>query len=97
MREKVEIDDNNNLHCPRCGGEFMHQKKYHFDMRKEDQASIAFTCEEDGGLKAEHKHNGIAGRRQSMEITFRCETCGKDSKLLIMQHKGSTIIEFEEL
>lgn len=48
----------------------------------------------------EHDSELFAGRRNDLVITFLCEYCGetpthvRTSRLLIVQHKGRTLVEW---
>ncbi len=87
------------LHCPRCGGDYMHHGAVTVHERdREDSAGIRTTVR---GVHVETMAipaDLIPGRRNSLSIAFWCEGCPEglgDRNLVIVQHKGQTIVSWE--
>jgi hypothetical protein len=86
--------DNRGLLCPRCGGNYLHQKQVTVFDREEDAETTSVTTVA-GGLAATHllpseQIANPSGRRHGLAIAFECEGCGDGIELTIAQHKGVT-------
>ena len=91
------------LICPICDGEYLHQQAvgvYHnpFDSRRED--SQGFLVTPDGECMVHTRlHAGVlnpSDRRDGMRISFWCESSCKVPDLLMLQHKGTTYMRWED-
>jgi hypothetical protein len=91
---KSGCDTASDLHCPRCGGEYLHQRKVMvFDRGEDDELTAVTTVQ--GGLSATHllpsaEADNPSSRRQGLAISFECEYCHGEIELTIAQHKGLT-------
>lgn len=88
------------LLCPLCGGNCLHHERVEIWNRWEEDAEICLHIVADDNLADRYVINeSIEGnpsdRRDGMAISFWCERCNKHSTLLIAQHKGQTIIDWE--
>jgi hypothetical protein len=97
---QVEISDDGNseLTCPDCGFNNLHQTVVKVFNRSEDQDGVLTTVEVDGSASVKPvKAQDIPGRRDALNIEFWCEHCTTSAPpkvLRIMQHKGSTLVEW---
>ena len=86
--------DNDELECPRCGGIYLPQESVAAIFRDREDGPGTLAESRKGEVTVRRLSDSeIPGRRDSIVITFSCETCGEGapaSALQIMQHKGST-------
>lgn len=92
---KVERDT---LLCPVCEEEWLHQRAARVVFRdgEDGPGSLAISTRE--GINISRVSDSeIPGRRDAIEIDFSCEICEDESvkTLLIMQHKGQTVIDWK--
>ena len=79
--------------CPRCNGEYVcHDDIDIFSREKEDGPVKSVRIQTGGGFL------NLAGatpsdRREAVRIWFKCEGCTNVFTLLIIQHKGQTLID----
>jgi hypothetical protein len=95
------------LICPRCNEGRLHQVQTTVVSREgEDQkgASVtiqsgAYLCGRDSGPLMDVgtvTPDECLGRRDSLQVTFFCEECGRDDlELRFVQHKGHTLVEWK--
>lgn len=84
------------LVCPACGGDYLHQEKVEVGFRRvEDEtlSSVAITSRLGTSLHG----LTVPGRRDAIRIYFDCENCARSLRMLIKQHKGQTLIEWEPI
>jgi hypothetical protein len=100
---KIELssygNDKANLHCPRCGGNNLHQLEVTVFHREEDAESIVRIKVKGASTSTEVVPDSGSGnpssRRDGLAIEFSCEHCSEDDpsdiiELTVAQHKGST-------
>ncbi len=94
----VDINEENEIICPVCRGNYMHHSSVNVIIRdSEDGPGTAALSNNDGVSVKRVESNDIVGRRDVIEIELWCETCGENSpskKLVINQHKGNTQIKW---
>ena len=84
------------LYCPNCGDEYLHHGVIEVLSRaKEDGDGVRTVVAQDGstafdGLPANSPL--WSGRRDEIRFEVGCECCGGRSEVLIMQHKGRTLL-----
>ena len=86
------------LRCPRCGDEHLHHgNPIVFNRVAEDQGGVVVQVQEDGARAKEASESDFPyGRRGAIEIPFECEACGPGLRLLIVQHKGHTLLSWKD-
>jgi len=91
------------LMCPICGHDKLHQREVEVYQRtKEDsEAGGAWGHVNAGQSVVLPMARNPSWRRDGIRIGFECESCDLDARvskfaLLIYQHKGETIFEWEE-
>jgi hypothetical protein len=91
------------LKCPGCGGLNLHHTEVTvFARQREDGNALRvdvlcgreFSDVGDGGTALTTFVNDAPGRRDSLEIHFRCEGCEEEPVLCIVQHKGWTMLSW---
>ena len=84
------------LQCPECSEGNLHQSSVIVLVRPngEDREALAVYVDGECGSTHSAPHEGDA-RRQSIRIHFDCEMCGHVGQLRIIQHKGSTYMEWD--
>ena len=104
--KKVEYSDEydtNNIKCPSCGGDYLHQVGVELVIRDEEDGPASLVEATKDGVSVKRmtaKEAYIeAGRRDLFKIIFNCEECsfgpgGNSYGLWIKQHKGITIMEW---
>ena len=92
----IEIESETCLKCPKCGDHFLHHGDVDVHSRKkEDEDGYICKARYSGVEVLPLKAKDFLGRRNSLLIGFRCETCGPiDYSLLLMQNKGITVIKW---
>jgi len=82
------------LACPLCGGGHTHQGAMEiFDRTKEDSEDGLHLLIKHGKHTVDRSMVGNpSGRRQGMTIEFECEICSKKFAVIIAQHKGETLV-----
>eukprot|EP01083_Nonionella_stella_P178178 628734_1 len=83
------------LNCPKCDSVHLHQRTVTVFIRdKEDGAGTKTTVNH--CTKTERvSSTEIPKRRDCLKIAFHCEDCGDIGNLMIIQHKGSTYLQWE--
>lgn len=93
--------DGNNLVCPNCGGQNLHQEVVAVFEREEDAARTVVTAvtrdSAETGLEDSETCENPSSRRHGVAIRFSCETCPDLPELTLAQHKGWTIVEWRRL
>ena len=102
--KKIEFGKGDDeLLCPHCGGHCLHHFRVEVFNRTSEDAEYGTMSvieselpETIKGLKFEASfQNNPSPRRDGLRIFFWCEFCPKISVLDIIQHKGSTYIEWK--
>jgi hypothetical protein len=84
------------LPCPGCGESNLHHEVVAtYTGSSEDSPGSQLTeVSNRGTTVTEVSRPAHQGRRNACLIHFRCEGCGRNPVLRIMQHKGSTFLEW---
>jgi hypothetical protein len=86
------------LICPKCGSNNTHQSTVTVYNRGEDAAVTTVTSigrEVITGQQASSACRNPSGRRHGIRIEMDCEQCPECPALVIYQHKGCTIVEWD--
>jgi hypothetical protein len=89
------------LICPNCGENFLHHEKVEVFARRQeagdlgDGGGVHVTVENGQALISKNMTENPSPRRDGISIEFSCENCPHRSRMTIIQHKGSTYLEFE--
>lgn len=94
------------LQCPSCEGEDLHQRTVQVFFRKEeDGAGICMTTDRYGSETLLVESKEMPGRRDSLRITFWCESCswgtgasddGPPDRFFVLEIKQSKGVTFFE-
>ena len=89
------------LECPHCGENYLHQIKVDVFQRSEDEESVFHVQVGNTRIaKTAVVNNNRSGnpslRRNGLTITFSCETCEETPKLDLAQHKGCTLVTWRK-
>lgn len=93
----VSVDNHHVLSCPNCGFEHgLHQYKYRISNPEScDNRSVVINASDLSHHDSKGWHLDDTRPRESIEIKFWCEACGKDNMTLqILQHKGTTYLHW---
>ena len=94
----VKLTSSNELVCPFCGYVNLHQRIVEVFDRKEDREEGLHVKTDGQKVSVDRSLVGNpSSRRQGLTIAFECEHCRHDDKhptLTIVQHKGTTYIEW---
>lgn len=94
----VEINSENEILCPDCGSNYTHHLSVNVVTRdSEDGPGTSALSTAEGVSISRVDADQIYGRRDVIEITLWCESCGENvqkKKLVINQHKGNTQIQW---
>jgi hypothetical protein len=104
--EVVSNLDEGQLQCPHCDGTYLHQTKVEVFWRgeravdgrmigREDAPSIAVVID-DGTASLGIPTRNPSTRRDGLLIHFFCENCDYRPTLAIAQHKGQTMIFWDQ-
>ena len=86
------------LMCPSCGGRELHHDRVDVFERPEDAAcGVHVSVANNQAAFDTAIADNPSPRRHGLVIEFWCEGCEDRSALLIWQHKGSTMIDFQIL
>jgi len=99
---KEPVLQDNVLLCPQCNDEHLHHGEVRVLTRpnsSEDNTAIQFSLHKAPKIIPQQD---APGRRNSLEIDFYCESCSCENAdqpytLRIVQHKGSTLINWLDL
>lgn len=92
---KIETDDGA-LSCPSCKASNLHQVKVVSEFRfDEDGDGIRTTVTRDEVNTTGQLTDNMKYRRDNLYIHFTCEHCDALPVLAIIQHKGSTLIDWD--
>lgn len=83
------------LVCPLCGKSYLHHYRVDVFERAEDQIKDIHVSVHQG--KATFDNNladNPSVRRHGVSVYFHCEGCSANSVLNLVQHKGSTLVDF---
>lgn len=89
------------LECPHCLGQNLHHGDVSVFTRQEDDVTVMATHVMGSprstltSLINNADSQNPSSRRHGLLIEFECETCDNRPKLAIIQHKGSTIVEWK--
>ena len=83
------------LECPSCKGNNLHHEKVEIFERGEDQPTGLHVSVENGKSITDTDLTGNpSNRRHGLSIHFSCEHCEAKPVLTVVQHKGSTYVNF---
>lgn len=83
------------LHCPACGGEYLHHGNVEkYDRPEDGETTRRTTLGERISMVFEPstRSRNPSARRDGVVIEFSCEDCGETNELAISQHKGQTFV-----
>ena len=101
--------DGDELLCPVCGGNYLHQRAVHvFERDQEDSRDGNHVIVDGATVWADRcMYGNPSGRRQGLFIEFKCELCeaarGESAweegtpipfVLAVSQHKGQTVVQW---
>lgn len=94
--DQAAVVDDGYLLCLECGGQYLHHGETRVINRvSEDQSGTIATIVVDGMSLKTIEAKDIPGRRDCVEIDFRCENCSESAfTLRIKQHKGKTLVDW---
>lgn len=86
--------------CPKCEGTYMHQGAIHLFTRDREDSATGTLVTSDGfntstASKADMTNNP-SRRRDGLSIDMDCEICGPVGRLTVYQHKGETLIGWQQ-
>jgi len=86
--------------CPKCEGTYMHQGAAYLFTRDAESSETGTLVTSDGfrtttDSKADMANNP-SRRRDGIAIGMDCETCGPVGRLTVYQHKGETLIGWQQ-
>jgi hypothetical protein len=83
------------LLCPNCGDDYLGHERIEVFDRWEDAKHGVHVLIENGKATMDASMEGNPSqRRHGLTIGFSCEGCGKESTLILYQHKGNTYFQF---
>jgi hypothetical protein len=92
---RVRIDPNDILKCQECDLTNLHHESVEIFEREEDALSGVHVLVERTGVVVNDDMTGNpSDRRHGLLIRFTCETCDATPILKMIQHKGSTYMEW---
>ena len=92
---RVRIDPNDILKCPSCDWSNLHHVSVEVFEREEDAMTGVHVHVEGAHVLVDGDLTGNpSSRRTGLLIRFTCETCDTLSILQMIQHKGSTYMEW---
>ena len=92
------------LQCPHCKHDKIHQIETQLYCREEDKDEVLVLVSMYTGMISQTKTSKTVRsisisnpsfRRQGMRIIFKCEGCDEYPQLVLHQHKGDSILEWE--
>ena len=97
---KVKLDDwgdgDEVLLCPKCGFDYLHQQAIRLYSRADDAKTASVrVCQITGRIEAAVADDNPSDRRQGLVIEFDCEGCGGIVELAVFQHKGQTLVRWQ--
>jgi len=86
------------LACPACEAELLHQGRVEVFVRQCEDAETGLYVAVDGlhAQIATTLEDNPSLRRQGLRIFFLCENCCAVPALTIVQHKGQTLLAWED-
>ena len=87
---------NHQIRCTYCGNDNLHQAEYEVWDRDEDSDTGFHVMTSRAGVNVNSDMRKCpSSRRDGFAISFYCEHCPDISRLYIIQHKGTTYVEFK--
>jgi len=98
---KLAVGDifRSSLICPICEGDNLHQQAVAFYDHTPTGNRGFFITPDIEGVEHNSLHADLfnpSSRRQGMRVSFWCEHCRETPDLLVVQHKGTTYLGWEE-
>lgn len=96
MERLLKFNEHNELLCPKCRGNYLHQGKVVvFNPEKEDaKEGVKVVVAGLTVAVGPELEGNPSPRRQGLLIEFECEECEEDFVMAIAQHKGNTIMRW---
>lgn len=92
----MKLDEDNQLCCPVCGHTDIHIDHVMVAARHEDKEEKRIGVDAlNGTISILDQIPGVQGRRQRVVLVIDCEF-GHRQYLVFRQHKGSTLVEYQE-
>ncbi len=85
------------IRCP-CGGDHLHHQTIEvFTRDGEDapQGTVVMVRHHQASVRRDSMTDCPSGRRSGIRIRFECESCDQKRALVLVQHKGHTLVEWE--
>ena len=95
----VQLEDGRVLLCGGCGNNFVHHKAIAIYTRHEDETKYLKTVVADHkaiSYLVERDASNPSSRRDGITIEFECENCSSKPRLMLVQHKGQTFVEWDK-
>ena len=99
MEKKLcNLFDGECLLCPYCGGNYLHHEKVEvFDCEEGEIKGLHVLVDRNKKLTVDTDLSENPSRyRHGLLIHFSCETCDYKPVLELSQHKGVTLMEFQD-
>jgi hypothetical protein len=94
----IRTDENNELLCPNCKGNYLHHDTVAVYSRSEDAENVTQTTISNGvlvsSLVPSSRSANPSSRRDGLTISFWCEFCDSKPILTVAQHKGNTQVKW---
>ncbi|TXH16605.1 MAG: hypothetical protein E6R03_05255 [Hyphomicrobiaceae bacterium] len=89
---------NDALCCGKCGGSYTHTYSVEVWNRNEDAEKGTHVVVEGPRVIIDNDLSGNPSkRRHAVAISLWCEQCWHTSTLTLAQHKGATVMDFEDI
>lgn len=98
MPQLIDNGGEGTLVCPHCGGSQLHQSRAEVFFRGEDQSDgiyVGVSGEAELAMVKRGQTGNPSPRRDGLRIWFTCEGCPQHSSLVVIQHKGDTLVHWE--
>lgn len=95
----IAINDDGALSCPKCSHTYLNHLQIEVWEREEDAHEALVTiCTTGGGVSVIRKSTfyNPSPRRNGARVQFACECCHAKPVLTFIQHKGETLLAWEE-
>ncbi|MDR1084787.1 MAG: hypothetical protein LBP22_07985 [Deltaproteobacteria bacterium] len=92
---------NGSIQCPKCHCGNLHHVKVEIFSRQEDKGEVFNTVFSKGTQisidKILEASDNPSSRREGLKIWFTCENCDLYSALNVVQHKGETLLYWDDI
>ena len=86
------------LQCPHCEHDHIHQVETQLYCRDDSEDAVLVLVNMYDGMISQAKAppgSNPSTRRHGMRLIFSCEGCDEYPQLVMHQHKGDTVLEWE--